>query len=121
MGSKKKDQIAFPKKPKRKTRSKSEVDEERRLEGLLEEIRRGPCTSCFKAGRCDPDHISTVGSGGETSVQNLWPLCRACHVKKGQEGLTTFVARRPHLRIVLICKSWQYDDFLKRWVRPKGE
>lgn len=113
--------MQFPKKPKRKRRSRTEIAEDDRVEGVLDDARAGPCAACGKTGPSDPDHISTVGSGGKTSFQNIWSLCRSCHTKKGQEGLTTFVHRRQHLMLVLFSKGWEFNVFLKRWIRSIGE
>lgn len=40
--------------------------------------------SCFKCGdkATDIDHILEVAEGGTDDIENLQPLCRACHIEK---------------------------------------
>lgn len=40
----------------------------------------------------DPDHVRTRGAVGEVDENNVWPLCRAHHMERGQMGVTSFMA-----------------------------
>jgi len=44
------------------------------------------CRECLKHGRLTPatevDHIISLSKGGDNSLDNLQPLCHACHSRK---------------------------------------
>lgn len=102
---------------RRRRRSENERIEASRVENLLDRVRGSPCTACGRASPSDPDHISTRGSGGSNSEENLWALCRDDHTLKGQIGLTRFVERYKALENVLRMKGWRFCEFRKKWLR----
>jgi hypothetical protein len=50
------------------------------------------CVVCRKTP-CDPDHISTKGSGGDDSEHNMWALCRNHHQERHQLGIASFISK----------------------------
>lgn len=70
---------------KAKRRVKRIVDE-----ALLEIVRQQPCTACRERPPSDPDHITHRGAGGGDTIDNVMPLCRACHVLRHSMGWKRF-------------------------------
>jgi hypothetical protein len=56
----------------------------------------------------DPHHITTRGAGGEDSLENIAPLCHACHRQLHQGGI---VVDSRELR------GDEMDEFLRKRVR----
>lgn len=88
---------------------------------LLKEIRKKRCIACNAPPPSDVDHIKTRGSGGEDSVSNCWPLCRRCHILKGQIGINNMCERYPKLKAALFERGWYFDHFFNRWRRDFSE
>jgi len=65
----------------------------------------------------DVDHISTRGSGGKNSWDNLAPLCRLHHTEKGQAGILTFILR--YTRFEKYLKKLGRTDLIDR-VKDEG-
>lgn len=49
------------------------------------------CRHCARLGRVtvavDLDHIVPLAAGGSDAMDNIQPLCRACHVKKTRQDM----------------------------------
>lgn len=64
----------------------------------------GPCYVCNKSIEFDEfecGHIVSVFSGGDTTINNLEPICKMCNSDMGTEHLTTFKEK-------LIAEGGQY-------------
>jgi 5-methylcytosine-specific restriction endonuclease McrA len=57
---------------------------------LKRQLREHGCMRCGSKP-CDIDHLRSVGAGGDDSPNNIWPLCRNCHILRHQMGLKAFV------------------------------
>ena len=81
-----------------------------------------PCVVCDTRTNTVGDHIKTFGSGGECVDDNMWSLCVRHHSLKGDQGLTTFVRKYPHLKKILKEKGWEFEEFTQKWIRltPDG-
>ena len=56
----------------------------------IEFIRNKKCTACYNSP-ADPDHLITIGMGNnrkKATVKDFSciPLCRLCHIERGQIG-----------------------------------
>lgn len=85
---------------------------------FLDEVAKMPCTTCPKRGPSDPDHIISRGAGGGDTPENVWPLCRECHTKRHQLGLSQFAWRYPRAREALIARGFSFDNEAGRWRKP---
>jgi len=76
---------------------------------LLDEIKTRPCLinwyvfnindPCRCSGPTDPSHITTVGSFGNDTEDNVMPLCRIHHIEWGW-GIGKFLKKYP------IARKW---------------
>lgn len=72
---------------------------------LLEEIGRGYCEVSYQCPQpTDAHHIKTRGSGGDDTRENVIGLCRRHHTEIHQIGISRFLAKYPHLK--LVKKNW---------------
>ena len=71
------------------------------------------CAACnYEA--MERHHIKTRGSGGTDDEFNLLDLCRSCHVKVHNLGLSKFILLFPHLENVLEEKGWEIKTIFGR-------
>ena len=84
---------------------------------LLEARKRERCCVCEKYG-CDPDHIKTVGAGGDDVENNVWPLCRTHHVERHQLGVLTFIRKHPGAQAWL--RLYRRFDMIDKALKPLG-
>lgn len=75
---------------------------------LLESIREQPCFFCHKSPPNDAHHMTTRGSGGGDTTNNLLPLCRRCHTMIHQEGLSKVAWKYPRLKEWMV-KHQRFD------------
>lgn len=68
---------------------------------LLDKITEQPCCVCGAMPPSDPHHLSTKGSGGDDTEDNLIPLCRMHHVMIHAEG-SKMLEKHPHVKELLI-------------------
>lgn len=52
--------------------------------GLRRKLWNSPCVICGDSGDIEIDHIIPVAAGGSSAADNLQPLCRQCHYRKGR-------------------------------------
>ena len=71
----------------------------------VEVARKSPCLACKKPGPSDPHHVTHRGAGGGDTEDNLMPLCRKCHARWHQEGISKFLWRYPHVKEWLMQKG----------------
>ena len=83
---------------------------------LLKELRKQPCKACGKRNDIDVHHVKSRGSGGGDEEWNLIPLCRNCHVKIHQYGISKFISKYPNAGEYLISRGWEYDEVIGKWV-----
>jgi len=74
---------------------------------VLDRVRKLPCVVCGSKAD-DVDHIKTVGSGGNDSEDNLWPMCRSHHQQKHLLGLKRLCDKYPHLKEILFRKGFVF-------------
>lgn len=72
---------------------------------FLQSIREKPCLVCGKRPS-DPDHMSSVGAGGDDDQNNVWPLCRQHHRERHDLGIETFISKH-HLEYYLRDHGWE--------------
>lgn len=107
---------------------------------LLATVRRLPCMACLSlkdhltreewdqlasitedpdnAMDCsDPDHIATVGSGGDDVAVNLMPSCRSHHSERHQHGIAHMADKYSLVKIWLNLAGWVFDERQKKWKR----
>ena len=82
-----------------------------------EKVQGERCVCCFAPPPTDCDHIGTRGAGAGDGPNEIWSLCRECHVRKHAMGLNRFIENYPHLKEVLIDKGWEFNEFRNRWLR----
>lgn len=44
-----------------------------------------PCVICGDSGEIEIDHIIPLARGGSNDLENLQPLCKQCHARKGNK------------------------------------
>lgn len=71
------------------------------------------CIIC--GNKATPAHIKGRGAFGDDLADNMIPLCGGHHTEQGQCGFNTFVDRYPIVRVWLIQRGWEFDDFIKKW------
>ena len=65
---------------------------------LLNDVASRRClVNSHCVGRIDPHHITTQGSGGGDTIDNVMPLCRKHHTEWGC-GIGKFLGRHPVVR-----------------------
>jgi hypothetical protein len=62
-------------------------------------------------------HVKHRGSGGTDDKWNLMPLTTEMHTRVHMFGLVKFAEMFSGVKKWLIENDWEYDDFLKKWVR----
>ncbi len=75
---------------------------------IRDQIKQMPCVICNSPPPNDPDHIRSVGAGGEDTLDGLWSLCRGCHILRHKIGLNALVNKYFHLIHVLESKGWVF-------------
>ncbi len=84
---------------------------------LLKEIALQPCVHSFK-GPCDPCHITSVGSGGDDTRDNVIPLLNELHCEAHEKGWAHMARKYWQIRLWLLrmgrwdilSKISQYKD-----------
>lgn len=78
-----------------------------------------PCVICGDKGDIEIDHIVPVSAGGNSDPENLQPLCRQCHYRKGrtkarsnEELRTLYLAQRERHHL------WNRYRMATRYVNP---
>jgi len=76
------------------------------------------CISCGRSAT-EMDHIKHYGGNPDRDcIENLWPICRSCHVKKHAEGLNKFVVTNK-LDQVLKQRGFYFCFLSSKWRHPK--
>lgn len=59
-----------------------------------------PCVACYQRpeGGVDAHHLNTVKTGGSDTVTNCIPLCRSCHCKIHQYGISKMIKLYPSVK-----------------------
>jgi 5-methylcytosine-specific restriction endonuclease McrA len=81
---------------------------------------KAQCVCCGHNGSyypLDREHTKTRGSGGTDDEWNVSIMCRKCHTEKGSKGLSHMANKYPNYKKWLLEMGWNYDEFLKKWVR----
>lgn len=81
---------------------------------LLAETRKEPCIICG-ALEVDAAHIKSVGAGGHDELENILPLCRACHTKQHQFGWFKLCKENPGLVMSLKSLGWELVEEFGVW------
>lgn len=81
---------------------------------VLKSVSGYRCIACGAPPPSDPDHVTTRGAGGGDTRDNVWPLCRGCHVLRHKRGIGYMV------RSFVSCRSWlrafnRQDILDKHW------
>lgn len=77
---------------------------------LAEKFRTMNCIACLRTP-CDGDHIKNFAGQEEKDIEeNIWPLCRFCHIEKHRIGLSEFV-KRHNLKEELLSRGFWFDGF----------
>lgn len=66
------------------------------------------CASCGRKNRkrLTMDHVVSLGQGGKNTIDNIQPLCKACHETKDGHGRKLFgFLRRPYRKFRWLVKS----------------
>lgn len=80
-------------------------------------------TNCICCGHdgyfypLDYEHTKTKGSGGTDDDWNVSVMCRKCHNEKGNKGPTYMANKFPSYKKWLLENSWEFNDFLNKWIR----
>jgi len=80
------------------------------------------CVPCGHDGSfypIDREHVLTKKAHPELKdcPQNLMDCCRMCHIEKGMRGVVHMANKYPNYKKWLIDHGWQFNEFLKKWVR----
>lgn len=75
-------------------------------EDVLQQVRDMRCLVC-NTTPCDPCHIRSRGAGGDDDLNNLMPLCRACHRLQHAVGLVRFARTHGAVKDALWAKGWE--------------
>ena len=86
-------------------------------EALCEMMREHPCYTCY-GWPTEAHHLTTRGAGGDDVEDNLISLCRECHTKIHQYGLSKFAEKHP--RILSFLELHKRNDLLEK-INNKGE
>ncbi len=78
-------------------------------EKFLDEIRKRPCIICGKRPPSHASHIKSLGSGGDDSRFNVFPMCFRCHRKWHDLGARVFLGKYPNFFALLRHYGWFFD------------
>ena len=65
---------------------------------LLTQIRSKRCVACSKPPPNEAAHIQTKGSGGGDTEDNVFTLCRRCHMTQHRVGFLEFAKLYPAVK-----------------------
>ena len=79
---------------------------------LAEKFRQMNCIVCFRKPS-EGDHIKNFSGDSEKDIEeNIWPLCRSCHIEKHSRGLKAFVEKH-NLTEELLNRGFWFDG--EKW------
>lgn len=84
---------------------------------LIEQVKQMPCLVCEKRPS-DAHHVSSVGSGGSDTTNNLMNVCRRHHSEIHQVGWSKACSKYPIIRSWL--EKMGRDDILERMEKTKS-
>jgi hypothetical protein len=77
---------------------------------ILDNVKKSNCIICGRPNP-DPDHILSIGAGGDDSLKNVWPLCRNHHTQRHSKGLVWLCIHYPAALREL--RSRGFEDIVK--------